>query len=106
MTEEVQAAPSLAQNKISFFGGVIILIAVVNIGFFVLADIGAEHVNPYVGIMAYVIAPGVLVFGIAIFIAGMLLERRRRRRHTPDEVPQYPDINLNNPRTRRAFLWT
>ena len=106
MTEEVQAAPSLAHNKISFFGGVIILIALINIGFFVLADIGAEHVNPYVGIMAYVIAPSVLVFGIAVVILGMLLERKRRRRHAPDDVPQYPDINLNNPRTRRVFLWT
>ena len=106
MTEEVQAAPSLAHNKISFFGGVIILIALINIGFFVLADIGAEHVNPYVGIMAYVIAPGVLVFGIAVVILGVLLERKRRRRHAPDDVPQYPDINLNNPRTRRVFLWT
>jgi nitrate/TMAO reductase-like tetraheme cytochrome c subunit len=104
--DEPRKTPSLARNKISFFGGVVMLVALINIGFFVLADIGAEHVNPYVGIMAYVVAPGVLIFGIALFILGMVLERRRRRRQAPDAIPRYPDIDLNHAGTRRAFLWS
>ena len=98
--------PSLSRNPLSFIGLVIALVALINIGFLVFADIGAEHVNPYVGVLAYVVVPGVLVFGLALWILGMLLERKRRRRHAPDDIPRYPDINLNNPRTRRIFAWS
>jgi nitrate/TMAO reductase-like tetraheme cytochrome c subunit len=92
--------PSLARNFLSSIGLVIAIIALINIAFLVFADVGSDHSNPYIGIFAYVLLPGVLVFGLALFIIGMLLERKRRRRHKPDEIPPYPDINLNNPRTR------
>jgi hypothetical protein len=98
--------PSLARNFLSSIGLMIALIALVNIAFLVFADVGSEHSNPYVGIFAYVLLPGVLCFGLFLFVLGMLLERRRRRRHKPDEIPAYPDINLNNPRTRHAVELT
>ena len=98
--------PSLARNWISFVGITIAIIAAINIGFLVFADLGAEHANPYVGIMAYVVVPAVLIFGLALMVLGMLLERRRRRRSAPDEIPRYPDIDLNHPGTRKAFVIT
>lgn len=102
MSEESPTkTPSLARNIISSIGVVIALIALINIAFLVIIDLAAEHANPYVGIFAYILMPGVLCFGIALFILGMLLERRRRRLHKPDEVPPYPDINLNDNRVRR-----
>ncbi|HEU4520909.1 MAG TPA: NapC/NirT family cytochrome c [Thermoanaerobaculia bacterium] len=104
MDEQVRKTPSLARNWISFVGLTIAVIAAINIGFLVFADMGAEHANPYVGIMAYVIVPSVLVFGLAVFFIGMLIERRRRRRSAPDAIPQYPDINLNDAGTRRVFM--
>lgn len=94
--------PSLARNLISSIGVVIALIAIVNIVFLVFADVGAEHGNPYIGIFAYCVFPGVLCFGLFLFVVGILRERRRRRRHSPDEVPAYPDIDLNDTRTRRV----
>ncbi|HVR39712.1 MAG TPA: NapC/NirT family cytochrome c [Thermoanaerobaculia bacterium] len=97
--------PSLARNLISSLGLVIALIALVNIAFLVFVDLGAKNSNPYVGIFAYVLFPGVLCFGLLLFIAGILRERLRRRRHRPDEVPKYPDIDLNNPHTRHAVEW-
>jgi nitrate/TMAO reductase-like tetraheme cytochrome c subunit len=93
--------PSLARNLLSSIGLVIALIALVNIAFLVFVDVGAEHSNPYVGIFAYVVMPGILCGGLALFFGGMLLERRRRRRRSPEEVPAYPDINLNDNRVRR-----
>ena len=93
--------PSLARNFLSSIGLVIAFIALANIAFLVLTDVGSSHANPYVGIVAYVVLPGILISGLALFIIGILLERRKRRRHKPDEVPEYPDINLNDRRTRR-----
>ncbi len=101
MADETRGeTPSLARNLISSIGLTIAIIALVNIAFLVFADVGAKHANPYVGIFAYVVLPGVMCGGLAVFITGMLLERRRRRRHRPDEIPKYPDIDLNHPRTR------
>lgn len=106
MPETATRPPSLARNLISSIGLVIALVALVNIAFLVIADIGAAHANPYVGILAYMVLPGILIFGLALSVLGMLLERRRRRRHKPDEVPAYPDIDLNNPHTRHTVELT
>lgn len=98
--------PSLARNLLSSIGLMIALIAAINIAFLIFADVGSSHSNPYVGIFAYVLLPGVMCFGLAVFVTGMLLERRRRRRSAPDAVPAYPDINLNNPHTRHVVEWS
>jgi hypothetical protein len=95
-------APSLARNLLSSVGLIIAIIALINIAFLVFADVGSGHSNPYVGIFAYVILPGILCGGLILFIVGMLIERRRRHRHTPDDIARYPDINLNDPHTRRV----
>lgn len=58
--------------------------------------------NPYVGIFIYIIYPALLLFGIFLIPAGALLERRRRAKG--GEVPPYPRIDLNIPRTRAMFL--
>ena len=99
--ESPTKVPSLARNLISSIGLVIAIIALINIAFLVFADVGSDHSNPYVGIFAYVLLPGVLIFGLALFFGGMLLERKRRRAHKPDEIPAYPTIDLNDRRTRR-----
>ena len=101
MPDSPTTTPSLARNFASSIGLVIAIIALVNIGFLVVADVGAEHSNPYVGIFAYMILPAILCGGLALFLVGMLIERRRRRRSAPGEVPAYPRIDLNDPRTRR-----
>jgi hypothetical protein len=102
MTAEPEMkTPSLARNFLSSIGLIIASIALVNIAFFVFVDMGSAHSNPYVGIFAYVLLPGVLIFGLLLFFGGMLLERRRRRTHAPDEIPVYPDIDLNKPKTRK-----
>jgi hypothetical protein len=94
---------SLARNTVSSIGLLIALIALANIIFLVSADLLADHANPYVGIFAYLIVPAFLVAGLLVFILGMILERRRRHRRSPDEVAQYPRVDFNNNRTRRIF---
>jgi nitrate/TMAO reductase-like tetraheme cytochrome c subunit len=106
MAEETTKRPSLARNFLSSIGLVIAAIAAVNIAFLMFADAGTDHSNPYVGIFAYVVLPGVLIFGLVLFVLGMLLERRRRHTHAPDELPPYPLLDLNDPRTRRIAALT
>ncbi len=98
--------PSLARNLISIVGAIIALIAIANIIFLVVADATSAHGNPYVGIFAYAVVPGVMIFGMALFILGILLERRRRHRMSPDEIQRYPDLDLNVPSIRRATIIT
>jgi len=105
MEMDVQEVPpgeskprSLARNLLSEIGAVIAIIAVANIIFLVFVDFTAARENPYLGILAYMIVPGFLLLGILLFIAGVLFERRRRKRL--GVVPAFPDIDLNVPRIR------
>jgi nitrate/TMAO reductase-like tetraheme cytochrome c subunit len=96
--------PSLARNLISQAGLVIVVVALANLAFLIYIDATQTHANPYIGILTWLIAPAILIFGILLYIGGMLVERRRQRRLAPDEVPQYPQIDLNAPRTRSVIL--
>src|SRR3954453_15804389 len=105
MPDSPAKAPSLARNLISTVGAIVALIAVANIIFLVVADATGAH-NPYVGILAYAVVPGILLFGLAIFILGLILERRRRHKMSPDDFARYPAFDLNDPKVRRVTLFT
>src|SRR5213595_2216415 len=90
----------LGRNPISAAGAVIAFVALTNTLFLIYIDGRQAHGNPYLGILAWLVAPSILFFGLLVYIAGILLERRKRRRRAPEEVPQYPRIDLNHRRTR------
>ena len=96
--------PGLYRNWISWIGTAIALVALANILFLLLLDLFGVQTNPYVGIIAYMILPAVLTFGVLLIPVGMLIERRRRRKMLPDQYRPYPRIDLNSPRQRSAFL--
>jgi nitrate/TMAO reductase-like tetraheme cytochrome c subunit len=100
----VRGLPSLNRNLVSLAGAIIILIALANLGFLIYLDATQTHGNPYIGILTWLVAPAILIVGLAIYFGGMLLERRRRRRAAPDSVPQYPTIDLNEKRTRVILI--
>ena len=107
--EEAAAPPPqrrrpLAANLISEIAVALAFIALANIVFLVYMDVTAARENPYIGVLAYMVLPGLLGGAIVLFIAGLLLERRRRRNVAPEDVPPYPDIDLNVPRTRRLVI--
>ncbi|HUJ14300.1 MAG TPA: NapC/NirT family cytochrome c [Thermoanaerobaculia bacterium] len=101
---DVPKRPSLTRNLVSQAGLVIIVVALANLLFLIYVNATQSHPNPYMGILTWLVAPAILIFGIALFIAGMLLERRRRRRLAPDEIPQFPTIDLNDNRTRLTVV--
>ena len=96
--------PSLFRNYISFVGAAITSAAVVSIVLLFLVEITAKQENPYLGILTYIIFPSILFLGLFIVAAGMLLERRRRRKGSPSDIAEYPKLDLNDARARHAFF--
>ena len=74
------------------------LVSVGNIVIFTIVDMIAVRPNPYVGILAYMVAPGFLLFSFVLIAVGYW-----RARRTMAAAP-YPRIDLNDPRQRRAIL--
>ncbi|HEY0462178.1 MAG TPA: NapC/NirT family cytochrome c [Pyrinomonadaceae bacterium] len=102
-TAEVKV-PSIYQNYISLIGTVIAVTSFLSIIFLFALEITERANQPYLGVLIWVLLPGVMVFGLFIILVGMLYERRRRRKLTPEQIAAYPILDLNSPRRRRMFL--
>lgn len=98
--------PGLTKNPISGVGLVIGIVAVMNTVILAYVDLAGKHSNPYMGILAWIVAPAILCFGIFLYILGIILERRRRRGLAPEEYSHYPKLDFNEKRTRRMVALT
>jgi nitrate/TMAO reductase-like tetraheme cytochrome c subunit len=61
--------------------------------------------NPYLGMMTFFLFPGMLILGLILIPAGALHVRKYRRLHVDTEIPQFPRIDLNDPRKRAMFIF-
>jgi hypothetical protein len=95
--------PGLSRNLISVIGAIIAFVALMNTIFLIVIDVRAAHSSPYLGILAWIVGPAILSFGLLVYLGGMLLERRRRRGKDPAEYSQYPKVDFNVRRTRRGL---
>jgi len=84
----------LQHNIVSWVGGLIMLVAVVLLGAFLVIVLAIPNVSPYLGIASYLVTPGIFFFGLIIFLAGMWRESRRRLRGEVGGLA-YPVIDLN-----------
>ena len=96
--------PSLYSNYISFIGTAIAIAALTSIVFLFMIEMTGETHNPYLELFTYILFPGILVFGIFIILVGILFERRRRRKMSPEQIAAYPVLDLNDPHRRRLFI--
>jgi len=64
-------------NPISLIGIALAMVALGNIIFLFFIDLISDHPSPYVGILAYMIAPGILIFGLALALFGAWHYRRK-----------------------------
>jgi nitrate/TMAO reductase-like tetraheme cytochrome c subunit len=94
----------LIRNWVSLAGAVLAASSFFAFLLLFALDTISEHGNPYMGILAYMVAPGFLVFGFALIVVGFWLHRRQERRAKPDAPPVALTIDLSRPRDRK-ILW-
>jgi nitrate/TMAO reductase-like tetraheme cytochrome c subunit len=96
--------PNRFRNWISWTG--LLLSASALFSFFLLfaLDLFTGHPNPYLGILAYVVAPSFFILGLAITLFGAILQWRRNRRALKAAEPLVIKIDLARERDRK-ILW-
>jgi nitrate/TMAO reductase-like tetraheme cytochrome c subunit len=85
MSEESTSTPAPGRlnrlrNWLSLAGMVLCVSAVFAFILLVAVDLFATHANPYMGILAYVVAPMFFFMGLGLVILGYILETRRMRK--------------------------
>ena len=98
----------ISRNLISFAGLLSALVSAALIITILAIDFFGFHVNPYIGILVYLILPFFLVVGVILIPIGLALERRRQllQKGLPKELA-LPRIvlDLNRPELRRRIAW-
>jgi nitrate/TMAO reductase-like tetraheme cytochrome c subunit len=91
------------RNWISWMGVLLAASALFAFLLLVAIDQFAGHRSPYVGILAYVVAPLFLIFGLGLVLVGALLQWRRERRAVRTAEPLAIKIDLSRPRDRKIL---
>src|SRR4051794_37164138 len=92
------------QNWLSWAGIVLAAAALFAFVFLFAIDFFAPIQNPYVGILAYVIAPCFLLLGVALTLVGAILQKRAERRAAHlEEKHRVLQIDLSRKRDRRIL---
>ncbi|MBI3401626.1 MAG: NapC/NirT family cytochrome c [Acidobacteria bacterium] len=92
------------RNGVSIIGMVLTTLSAVLFLVVFLADLFGLHTNPYIGIVFFLILPGVFLFGLALIPIGAWFERRRRTRGRPSAELHWPRLDLNDPAQWRATV--
>ncbi len=102
---EHQKKPSsgLYRNLVSYLGGLVMLGAGALILLSMLAEFSIEKPGPYIGIIAYLILPGILGVGGVMVLWGMRREAVRRKRTGEFKALPYPVLDLNDDASRKRF---
>ena len=99
-------APSrsrLLRNWITFTGFVLAAASLFAFVLLFAVDIFSHHGNPYMGILAYVVAPGFLFFGLGLVLLGAWRQLRHERGSGPGIIPALT-IDFSRPRDRRILV--
>lgn len=96
--------PSIFRNYISLIGAVLSVTSLASIILLFLLELTSSSDQPYLGILIYILLPGVMLFGLTVFLLGGIWERWRRRKMSHEEILAYPILDLNGPRRRRIFF--
>jgi hypothetical protein len=96
----------LLRHPLSLAGAALATVCGVLVTVLFIASLAGYEGNPYLGMVAYVIFPSLLVLGLVLIPAGAALERRRLVRLAASGAtePPLPIIDLNSPRTRKLGL--
>jgi nitrate/TMAO reductase-like tetraheme cytochrome c subunit len=67
-------------------------------------DLFAHHGNPYMGILAYVVAPAFLFLGLFLAGLGVWIQRRHLLKVSPQLVPHALTVDLSRPRDKKMLV--
>lgn len=94
----------LIRSPISIVGMVLTTISAVVFLVVFLADLFGMHTNPYIGILFFLVLPGIFLIGLVLIPLGAWVEKRRRDAgKAPSEI-HWPRIDLNVPAQRRTAV--
>lgn len=96
--------PHLFSNWISVAGAVIAIVITIIILIILGADFITGTSNLYLGILAYMVMPPFLIFGLVLIPVGMYRKWRHLKKTGEVPLQRYPLIDLNNRSHRRAAL--
>jgi hypothetical protein len=90
-------------NPISLLGAVMAVFSLVIIVVLLFLGATGAIANPYTGILAFMIGPAALVFGLILIPIGVIRERRHQARYGL-VAATFPVLNLNDPGQRRGVM--
>jgi hypothetical protein len=94
----------LIRSPLSIMGMALTTISAVVFLVVFLADWLGLHTNPYLGILFFLVLPGIFVFGLLLIPLGAWIERRRLAAGRKPSEMRWPHIDLNNPDHRHAAI--
>jgi hypothetical protein len=95
---------SLWGHPLSLLGLALVILGASLVVTFLIFQIFTAQSNPYLDIIGFMVLPGVFVAGLAIAPVGLLLKYRKIRKQHGTATLRLPDLDLNDPRTRRRVL--
>ena len=95
---------TLTRHPVGFLGAALTTAA--GVLFFVLFGISLVGYDggPYVGILTFMLVPGVFVVGLVLMPLGVWLTKRRERREGTDAEARFPILDLNREAIRKSVL--
>ncbi len=94
----------LIRTPLSVAGMVLTTISAVVFLVVFLADLFGLHTNPYMGILFFLILPGIFLFGLMLIPLGAWIEKRRLAAGKAPSAAHWPRIDLNEPTQRRTAV--
>ncbi|MBI2441778.1 MAG: NapC/NirT family cytochrome c [Lentisphaerae bacterium] len=95
--------PSIFRNWLSLIGLVVVVGAFFSFVLLLLLDLSSSGGNPYVGILAYLILPLVLVIGLVLVGLGLVIARFQIARAGGGPFPPLI-LDFSRPRARRTLV--
>ena len=93
--------PDKVYNTTTLIGAGIASISFGLVVFLSVLDALAAEQNPYFGIVTFIVLPSILIFGLLLIAYGIYREDKRLKSGDAS-APKLPQIDMNDPRQRRA----
>jgi nitrate/TMAO reductase-like tetraheme cytochrome c subunit len=94
--------PSSFYNIVTLIGVAVAATSFGLIIFLTVLELFARTSKPYLGIITFVILPGIMLVGLGVAVAGIIREHSRAKHGKPVGA-RLPQVDFNNPRHRTAF---